>query len=155
MTTFGDRIKSERKALGMTQPQLGAKAGVGKSSVSQWETGLTKTIEGLNLLAICKALRVNEEWLLTGEGEKYRRSSKHYSSGDAEKQPQKSEEAIKLFDIIDAADRAMNDSGLTFTDEERLENYFACLDFAGRKHFSSELVNQYLSEMMKFNVSHK
>lgn len=37
--TIGERIRSARKAAGMSQEELGRKLGIGKSSVSEWESG--------------------------------------------------------------------------------------------------------------------
>ncbi|MEG1813999.1 MAG: helix-turn-helix transcriptional regulator, partial [Clostridia bacterium] len=36
---MGDRIKRARKRLGMTQGTLGFEVGIGKSSISEWESG--------------------------------------------------------------------------------------------------------------------
>lgn len=43
--------------------------GVTGQSVSQWENGSTKSLEGENLYRLAKALNVSAEWLLTGHGE--------------------------------------------------------------------------------------
>jgi len=45
MNTLGDRIKFERLRKKLTQEALGKLVGVGKSSVSQWESGMTKKNE--------------------------------------------------------------------------------------------------------------
>ena len=37
--TVGLRIRSARKSAGMSQEELGRKLGIGKSSVSEWESG--------------------------------------------------------------------------------------------------------------------
>ena len=37
--TIGERIRSARKAAGMSQEELGRRLGIGKSSVSEWESG--------------------------------------------------------------------------------------------------------------------
>lgn len=37
--TIGERIRNARKAAGMSQEELGRKLGIGKSSVSEWESG--------------------------------------------------------------------------------------------------------------------
>jgi SOS-response transcriptional repressor LexA len=66
MKTIGDRIKTERKAKGLTQEELGKRVGVGKSSVCQWESGLTKNLIGHNLTRVASALGVTENWLVTG-----------------------------------------------------------------------------------------
>ena len=71
MSTLADRIKSERKAKKLTQEALGKFVGVGKSSVSQWESGLTKNMDGTNMIMTAKALGVDPNWLATGQGDKY------------------------------------------------------------------------------------
>ena len=37
--TIGQRIKSSRRAKGMSQEELGQRLGIGKSTVSEWESG--------------------------------------------------------------------------------------------------------------------
>ena len=37
--TIGEKIKMQRKSLGLTQTELGAKLGVQKNAVSKWECG--------------------------------------------------------------------------------------------------------------------
>jgi phage repressor protein C with HTH and peptisase S24 domain len=71
MNTLADRIKSERKSKKLTQEMLGKAVGVGKSSVSQWESGLTKNMDGTNMIMAAKALGVNPNWLATGQGDKH------------------------------------------------------------------------------------
>lgn len=72
MSTLAERIKSERTALKLTQSELGDRIGVGKSSVSQWENGFAKKIDGVNMVKAAKALGVNPDWLATGKGLKYK-----------------------------------------------------------------------------------
>ena len=71
MSTLAERIKSERKAQGLNQVELGKAVGVSKSSVHQWESGLTKELTGNNLINAAKALKVNADWLSTGKGSKH------------------------------------------------------------------------------------
>lgn len=51
MSSFGERLKEERKKKGLSQAQIGSICGIGKSTVSQWENGLrtpgAKTLEKL------------------------------------------------------------------------------------------------------------
>lgn len=81
MNTLGDRIKAERIANKMTQPELGKAVGVGKSSISQWENGQTKNMNGLNMVMTARALHVNPYWLATGKGEKYKPNVGDYIDG--------------------------------------------------------------------------
>ncbi len=67
---LSERIKRERIELHMTQAELAALVGVGKSSVSQWESGHVQNISGHNLINLAIALGVSSEWLETGKGEK-------------------------------------------------------------------------------------
>jgi len=71
MSTLAERIKSERKEKKLTQEELGIRVGVSKSSVSQWESGLTKNMDGTNMIMTAKALGVNPNWLATGQGDKH------------------------------------------------------------------------------------
>lgn len=71
MSTLAERIKSERKAQGLNQVELGKAVGVSKSSVHQWESGLTRELTGNNLINTAKALKVNADWLSTGKGSKH------------------------------------------------------------------------------------
>jgi SOS-response transcriptional repressor LexA len=72
METIGDRIKAGRLEKKLSQEALGKLAGVGKSSVCQWEKGTTKNLIGKNLTAIAIAIDRTETFLLTGKGQKYR-----------------------------------------------------------------------------------
>ena len=43
--TIGEKIKMQRKSLGLTQTELGAKLGVQKNAVSKWECGRVDDIQ--------------------------------------------------------------------------------------------------------------
>lgn len=68
MSEIGDRIKSLRESAGETLAQLGHAAGLSASAVHQWESGATKGLRPLNLLAVADHYRVAIRWLVTGEG---------------------------------------------------------------------------------------
>lgn len=57
---IGDRIRSRRRALDMTQQELAAAVEVDKSAVAQWENGgkSRKGITTTNLIKVARALRV-------------------------------------------------------------------------------------------------
>ena len=55
--------------------QLARACGISTASVSGWKTGTSKTIEGSNLIAAAKCLRVRPEWLANGIGIKWADSS--------------------------------------------------------------------------------
>lgn len=66
------RIKELRKAVEMTQDKFGQMLGVGKTAISEIESGKNKVSNQIINL-ICKTKwdnhgYVNEEWLRTGEG---------------------------------------------------------------------------------------
>jgi len=67
MTNVSERIKQTRKRLGYSQDVLGAKVGVSRVAVSQWERG-ESTPSGRYLNDLGAALGVSVEWLLTGKG---------------------------------------------------------------------------------------
>jgi len=67
-STFGDRLKRERKAQNLTQDALATLAKTSQQVISNIErNGQDKT--GATV-AIAKALGVNPEWLETGKGDK-------------------------------------------------------------------------------------
>ena len=63
----GDRIYEARKAAGLTQQQVADAVGVTKSSVAQWESGLTKNLRGENLVKVAKILNTSPDWLALGQ----------------------------------------------------------------------------------------
>jgi transcriptional regulator with XRE-family HTH domain len=65
METIGDRIQKRRKGLGMTQGELGKRAGLGTATISGMELGTQKTTTKLYQIAV--ALRCRIEWLESGE----------------------------------------------------------------------------------------
>ncbi|UZR29057.1 XRE family transcriptional regulator [Methylococcus mesophilus] len=67
METIGERIAFARKAAGLSQEELGAKLGVTKAAVSNWETGATKSPTPDNVLGVAKATGYRIEWLITGK----------------------------------------------------------------------------------------
>lgn len=67
---MNERLRDLRKALGLTQSELGEKVGIGGAAISKIEKGdrgLTETL----LRAICREFNVNEEWLRHGSGEMF------------------------------------------------------------------------------------
>lgn len=64
---MNNRIKQFRKALGLTQDELGDKIGLNKISISLFESG-TREISKRTRLAILREFNVNPKWLDTGEG---------------------------------------------------------------------------------------
>jgi transcriptional regulator with XRE-family HTH domain len=66
MAGVGERIKARRAELGWTQDQLGQKAGISKSFLSDLENG-KRSVGAENLLDIARALGVSIDFLMTGE----------------------------------------------------------------------------------------
>jgi transcriptional regulator with XRE-family HTH domain len=81
---FGERIKERRKELGLNQPDVAKAAGVKVPSVSQWETGSTKSISGLPLAGVARILKTNSTWILTGRGDKNSTTSETSSKPELE-----------------------------------------------------------------------
>lgn len=70
LTNINDRIKRLRKIHGMTQQEFGDKIGIGKSALSQIESGASNPSKQ-TILAICRVFQVNKVWLLSGQGEEF------------------------------------------------------------------------------------
>lgn len=66
--SFFLRIVAARKALGLTQDQLAAKAGVVRRQIAAYEAGDSKP-RGNVLANLAAALGASMQWLATGEGE--------------------------------------------------------------------------------------
>src|ERR1700732_5164653 len=66
MSGVGERIKKRRAELGWTQDQLGQKAGISKSFLSDLENS-KRSVGAENLLDIARALGVSLDFLMTGE----------------------------------------------------------------------------------------
>lgn len=96
MNTPGDRIRTEREDRGMSQTDLGNAAGIGKSSVCQWESGRTKIMNGVNLVMIAMALGLEPYWIVTGKGRKFSNNKSNLPS-----QPKISELGINRIPLID------------------------------------------------------
>ena len=67
---IGQRIKQARLAHKpkMTQQQLADAVGVSRPTVTHWETGDNRMLEGDHLVRAAQALGVATEWLLYGTG---------------------------------------------------------------------------------------
>lgn len=68
LTTLGRRVRWRRKALGLTQVQLAAKANIGQSALSSIENDDTKWLRAPNLLRLALVLNLSPGWLERGEG---------------------------------------------------------------------------------------
>lgn len=63
-TDIGNRIKSKRKELHLTQKELGQKVGLSESSVSKYESGKVEEATTAKLNEFALALGVDISWLL-------------------------------------------------------------------------------------------
>lgn len=66
MVTIGARIRSLRKARGLTQVQLAEKIGIQQGSYSDIETGATKEISGRVLAMLCRELHATPDFIMFG-----------------------------------------------------------------------------------------
>jgi transcriptional regulator with XRE-family HTH domain len=65
----GKRIRALRIARGLKQKDLARQIGIAAPSLSELETGKSREPSGPVLAALCKALKTNQDWLLTGRGD--------------------------------------------------------------------------------------
>lgn len=65
-----DRIKLIRKNAKLNQEDFAVKLGITRSLIAQVETGKC-SISARTVKDICREFYVNEDWLLTGDGEMY------------------------------------------------------------------------------------
>ena len=63
-----DRIKEIRKEAGLTQADFATELGLGRQAVAFYEGGYREPA-GPTINLVCDKFRINNKWLLTGEGE--------------------------------------------------------------------------------------
>lgn len=61
---IGDKIRLHRKALGLTQTELGEKLGVKTNAVSKWECGRVDDIPTSKIKAMAKLFDVQPSYLI-------------------------------------------------------------------------------------------
>ena len=61
---LGDKIKMHRKALGLTQTELGQKLGVKVNAVSKWECGRVEAIPTSKIKALAEIFDVKPSYLI-------------------------------------------------------------------------------------------
>ena len=64
----GTRLRHARKLKGLTQQVLAKSSGVKQATISELETGESKSPVGTNLIKLAQSLQVSPEWLATGKG---------------------------------------------------------------------------------------
>ena len=62
--TIGDKIRLHRKALGLTQTELGERLGVKTNAVSKWECGRVDDIPTSKIKAMAKLFDVQPSYLI-------------------------------------------------------------------------------------------
>lgn len=65
-----DRIKKIRKELDLTQQKLADRLGVQRNTIAMYEMGRTLPSDAI-MRSICREFNVNEDWLRTGQGEMF------------------------------------------------------------------------------------
>jgi transcriptional regulator with XRE-family HTH domain len=68
MKTWNERLKFSREARGYNKIELARGVGVSSPTVTDWESGEIKKLEGVNLLKVCDFLKISPRWLLLDEG---------------------------------------------------------------------------------------
>ena len=69
------RIREIRKDNNLTQTEFGERIGVKGNTITGYENA-TRIPSDAIILSICREFNVNEDWLRTGQGEKYLRLSR-------------------------------------------------------------------------------
>ena len=64
------RIKELRKALNLTQNELGSRIGMTPKTITNYETG-RRVPSNQVIFSICREFNVNEDWLRTGNGDMF------------------------------------------------------------------------------------
>jgi transcriptional regulator with XRE-family HTH domain len=64
---WNERLKQTRTARGITKSDLAKTVGVSAPTMTDWESGEIKRIDGENLLRLSDALGVSPHWLMWGK----------------------------------------------------------------------------------------
>jgi transcriptional regulator with XRE-family HTH domain len=68
MAHVGTRVKARRKELGLKQVDVARLVGITQPSLSLIESGDTKSLRGMTLVGLARALRTSTRWVMTGKG---------------------------------------------------------------------------------------
>jgi transcriptional regulator with XRE-family HTH domain len=68
--SWNERLKEARENAGITKSELAKRAGVSAPTVTDWESGEIKKIDGENLLRVCGVVGVPPEWLIFGSADR-------------------------------------------------------------------------------------
>jgi transcriptional regulator with XRE-family HTH domain len=66
---IGTRLRHARKLRGLSQYDLAKSAGVKQASVSNLETGSSRSFKGTTLVSFAQILDVSPDWLASGKGQ--------------------------------------------------------------------------------------
>lgn len=67
--TIGERIKTLRKKLDLTQKMFADRIGMKRNSIAQIELGRNTSEQ--TIFSICREFNVNEDWLRNGNGDMF------------------------------------------------------------------------------------
>lgn len=81
---MNERLKQLRKALGLSQEELGKRVGVTGPGISKLESGDRNITEQM-LKSICREFGASEEWLRTGVGEMLTQTNENAAASLSEK----------------------------------------------------------------------
>lgn len=63
---WNQRLQQARTAAGISKAEVAKRVGVSPPTVTDWESGEIKKIDGENLLRVCSVLGVAPDWLMFG-----------------------------------------------------------------------------------------
>lgn len=66
--SIGQRLKEARKIRGISQSTLAEKIGASRGVITNIELDKVNEPQGMVIKAICDALEINADWLITGRG---------------------------------------------------------------------------------------
>jgi transcriptional regulator with XRE-family HTH domain len=100
MERITDRIKKARLAANIKKAEIARRVGVSAPTVSDWESGKIKSIEGENLLRLAQTLGVTPNWLLTGKESGYPALLPDQSSNDEPALTLRQQALLNLFESL-------------------------------------------------------
>jgi transcriptional regulator with XRE-family HTH domain len=69
MKTWHERLTFARVARGLSKSELAREIGLSNPTITDWESGEIKKLEGENLINLCDKLKISARWLLFGKGD--------------------------------------------------------------------------------------
>ncbi|MDL2230558.1 XRE family transcriptional regulator, partial [Alistipes sp. OttesenSCG-928-L06] len=125
---MNERVKEVRRALGMTQDQLGEILGVKKSTLSMIETGKA-ALSNRNKQTLVQKLNVNPDWLDNGEGEMIQAATQYVPLHQGRTDYNIDMQRIPLYNIEGTAGLVplfLNQQGMTPIDYIQIPNLPRC-----------------------------